>query len=163
MEYFMTQGFNRDRAVFFTIFRDIATQLTRIADHYEKQDDIFEQSAELIRVAEQGIADLDNMGPPVEGDTGIDTTFDREEEPLLADPTPGLASDTMYRVKAEVARKPDAWREGQAAFNALYGLAPGLADSIRGEDIDPYHRDERLPAFYAWIEEQTNDKAEGRT
>lgn len=40
------------------------------------------------------------------------------------------------------------WREGQAAFNALTQLAPGVAEKIRGSVADPFDHDRLLPAFY---------------
>lgn len=41
-------------------------------------------------------------------------------------------------------------REGQAHFNVLYfgGFDPEFADEIRGTDIDPFYRDDRLPAYF---------------
>ncbi|WP_372672614.1 hypothetical protein [Amycolatopsis kentuckyensis] len=37
--------------------------------------------------------------------------------------------------------------EGQAAFNQLVRERPDIADEIRGGELDPFHDDERLPAF----------------
>jgi hypothetical protein len=37
------------------------------------------------------------------------------------------------------------WRRGQCLFNALYALYPDIANQIRGTDVDPFHRDERIP------------------
>lgn len=53
-----------------------------------------------------------------------------------------------------VTRKPDGLRAGQAAFNTLYLVRPDLADEIRGGDLDPFYRDDRLPAFWDWIQSQ---------
>lgn len=43
-------------------------------------------------------------------------------------------------------------RAGQAAFNALYECRPDLSEKIRGRDLDPFHLDARLPAFWEWVE-----------
>lgn len=37
--------------------------------------------------------------------------------------------------------------EGQAAFNQLARERGDLADELRGGNLDPFHDDERLPAF----------------
>jgi hypothetical protein len=43
-------------------------------------------------------------------------------------------------------------RYGQSLFNALYDLAPELADSIRGNSsIDPFYSDEHVEAFFIWL------------
>lgn len=59
------------------------------------------------------------------------------------------------QIEKAVKDRPDSWRKGQAAFNALYSLAPGWADSIRGGKLDPFHRDDRLPEFYAFVDSIT--------
>lgn len=46
-------------------------------------------------------------------------------------------------------------RIGQAAFNALYALNPGLADEVRGTENDPFYSDSKLTAFWAWLSERT--------
>lgn len=61
-------------------------------------------------------------------------------------------------IEAAVADRPDGWRAGQAAFNALYILTPRWAISIRGSDLDPFHRDERLPAFYVFVDRITKER-----
>lgn len=63
---------------------------------------------------------------------------------------------TLIReVTLAIDNKPEDWRQGQAAFNALYKIRPDLADSIRGHfQLDPFHRDERLPAFFDWLSKQ---------
>lgn len=43
-------------------------------------------------------------------------------------------------------------RPGQAAFNALSSTRKQLADDLPGE-LDPFHDDARLPAFYSWVYE----------
>jgi hypothetical protein len=43
-------------------------------------------------------------------------------------------------------------RHGQAAFNALYEVAPEVANEIRGStSCDPFHRDDRMGAFAAYV------------
>ena len=54
-------------------------------------------------------------------------------------------------IQDAIDNRPAQWRRGQAAFNKLYEEAPGWADSIRGGPIDPFHRDERLEAFFKWL------------
>lgn len=48
--------------------------------------------------------------------------------------------------------KPN-WRVGQTWFNVLDQQRPDLADKIRGTDLDPFHRDDRVGNFIAWVEE----------
>lgn len=49
-------------------------------------------------------------------------------------------------------------RKGQKAFNALYEVRADLADQIRSNsELDPFYRDENLPAFYLWLEKQAPD------
>ena len=42
-------------------------------------------------------------------------------------------------------------RAGQAAFSVLYQTRPDLANAINSTELDPFYRDERLPAFWAWL------------
>lgn len=44
-------------------------------------------------------------------------------------------------------------RQGQWAFNMLDMWRPDLSTQIRGKLIDPFHNDDRLPAFWAFVEE----------
>ena len=39
-------------------------------------------------------------------------------------------------------------RAGQAAFNALYEVAPEMANAIRGSEADPFYVDKILPEFF---------------
>ena len=49
---------------------------------------------------------------------------------------------------------PDGFmRPGQAAYTALYEVAPTLAESLAGGPNDPYHDDTRLPLFWAFVVE----------
>ncbi len=48
------------------------------------------------------------------------------------------------------------WRAGQIAFNFVYLVAPDLADKIRANhDIDPFHKDENLDAFWEFLVKET--------
>lgn len=42
---------------------------------------------------------------------------------------------------------PREQRVGQWYFNLLAEARPDLAERVRGTDLDPFHRDDRLPAF----------------
>jgi hypothetical protein len=44
------------------------------------------------------------------------------------------------------------WRSGQLYFNVLYDIDKELADSIRGGELDPFHRDDKIPEFLAHVE-----------
>ena len=61
------------------------------------------------------------------------------------------ADSVVADIVAAVENRPRNWRAGQAAFNRLYEVAPGWADWIRGGPLDPFHRDDRLAAFYEWL------------
>jgi hypothetical protein len=59
--------------------------------------------------------------------------------------------DYLTSVQNQIANNPS-WRMGQAYFNVLYAIEPELADKIRGDFLlDPFHRDERIPAFLSWL------------
>ena len=49
-----------------------------------------------------------------------------------------------------VKENPD-WRTGQAYFNALVIEEPEIADFVRGQLIDPYYQDDRLPVFWQYV------------
>ena len=61
------------------------------------------------------------------------------------------ASEALADIQNAIDNRPPNWRAGQAAFNRLYEVAPGWADHIRGGPLDPFHLDERLPTFFAWL------------
>lgn len=42
-------------------------------------------------------------------------------------------------------------REGQRAFNLLAAMHPVLAERVRLTRVDPFYRDDRLPAFFEFI------------
>lgn len=48
-------------------------------------------------------------------------------------------------------------RPGQWAFNVLAAARPELADAVRGTDVDPFHRDDRLPELLAWVRDRRDD------
>ena len=56
-----------------------------------------------------------------------------------------------YKAAVRTARivNPD-WRDGQAHYNTLALMHPGVADEVT-EDIDPFYVDDRLPAFLAFV------------
>lgn len=51
------------------------------------------------------------------------------------------------------------WRAGQAAWNAAHAAAPDLVEPLRGGDLDPFHHDDRVPAF---VEEVTRRSVRAR-
>lgn len=42
-------------------------------------------------------------------------------------------------------------RPGQRAFNLLVSMRPDLAEKIRSGPLDPFHDDQVLPSFFAFI------------
>lgn len=48
------------------------------------------------------------------------------------------------------------WRLGQTYFNVLYFdlWDPELADEIRGESLDPFYDDSKIPQFRAKVKEK---------
>lgn len=57
-------------------------------------------------------------------------------------------------------KRPESIRPGQQAFNMLHDVRPDLANTIRGDAmLDPFHMNENLPAFWAWLAEhwETNE------
>jgi hypothetical protein len=61
----------------------------------------------------------------------------------------------ISQIAQRVLARPEQWRRGQAAYNALHELRPDLARRINGSEVDPYYRDERLGIFYQWVEDQS--------
>lgn len=43
-------------------------------------------------------------------------------------------------------------RFGQFCVGELHKIRPDLARDLRNQDHDPYYSNERLPAFWAWLE-----------
>ena len=59
-----------------------------------------------------------------------------------------------FVISADRLHRETGWRRGQAMFNLLYDIHPGLADSIRGEHHegrDTFYRDENIPRFLVWL------------
>jgi hypothetical protein len=62
-------------------------------------------------------------------------------------------TDFVAEIAEFKVRNPN-WRVGQTAFNRLRIQRPDLAQQVfNNAELDPYYNDERLPAFYAWVEE----------
>ncbi len=47
------------------------------------------------------------------------------------------------------------WRKGQIAYNVLALTRPDLAAKINNTNLDPFHRDNRLNAFWSWLRKET--------
>jgi hypothetical protein len=45
-------------------------------------------------------------------------------------------------------------RVGQATFNCMTMFCPPIAEKIRGTSRGPFHKDEVLPDFYKWLENE---------
>lgn len=43
------------------------------------------------------------------------------------------------------------WRRGQAYFNILHLMRPDLAERVRGTPMDPFHQDDKIGDFLAWV------------
>lgn len=62
-----------------------------------------------------------------------------------------------FLARVAEARLPDGWRAGQLWFNLLDSARRDLGNRVRGTNLDPYHRDDRLPALAAWLAEHWDD------
>lgn len=80
--------------------------------------------------------------------------------PPAPPPTPPTHADYLRAVTAALGNRDNRldrkysqprWRDGQTYFNVLYAGRPDLADAVRGTDLDPFHRDDRVPAFLRWV------------
>jgi hypothetical protein len=49
-------------------------------------------------------------------------------------------------------------RKGQALFNALYKVHPGLADKVRATPLDPFYQDDRIPDFLTMVKGAWNNE-----
>lgn len=77
-------------------------------------------------------------------------------EETTQDSTPDTPTTTYEEYVAAVTNKLKdypTWRQGQAAFNMLWEMRPELADQVHTSKLDPFHRDDRLPEFYEWVED----------
>jgi hypothetical protein len=64
-----------------------------------------------------------------------------------------MFAEYLQAVRAAQSRNTDkSQRNGQIHFNVLHEMDPQLADSFRGGDLDPFHRDDRIPAFLDHLE-----------
>jgi hypothetical protein len=52
---------------------------------------------------------------------------------------------TIHEVARENVCKDQ--RNGQAYFNAAYSIDSAWADSVRATDLDPFHKDDKVPDF----------------
>jgi hypothetical protein len=68
-------------------------------------------------------------------------------------------SQDVAVLAAEIAAHKFGQRAGQATFNALAQLAPVIAEEVRATPLDPFHRDERLPAFWAYVDRRLAEEA----
>lgn len=72
----------------------------------------------------------------------------------MTTPTTRRASYTEYLDYVDyLSERNPAWRSGQTHFNALRRMRPDLANEVLGTAIDPFHLDERLPDFVAYVQE----------
>lgn len=69
-------------------------------------------------------------------------------------------SDYTTKVGEQLAAYPH-WRRGQAAFNVLWAMREDLADKVSTTQLDPFYRDDRLPEFFGWVEENWDAKPKG--
>lgn len=59
-----------------------------------------------------------------------------------------------YLILCKIAMGPsfqNGLRKGQVLFNKLHEINPELANSLRGSVVDPFYRDERIPAFLSEV------------
>lgn len=71
------------------------------------------------------------------------------DDPVPYDSYVQFVQDTYQMLRGA----PDNWRMGQTAFNVLVNVRPDLSEQVRGTDLDPFYKDDRLLAFYQWVEE----------
>jgi len=62
--------------------------------------------------------------------------------------------------KAQAANRNKTLRRGQIHFNVLCDLHPTLAESVRGSDLDPFYRDDLVPAFLEHIQKAWSPESE---
>lgn len=53
-------------------------------------------------------------------------------------------------------------RPGQWAFNVLHSTRPDLSEQIRSGPLDPFYRNDRLPDFFQFVEENWGTAAQTR-
>ena len=64
-----------------------------------------------------------------------------------------LTTKEVLDIRAFAKTAPDTWRKGQALFNTLVEIYPEIAETVRGTENDPFHRDERINKFIEFITE----------
>lgn len=64
-----------------------------------------------------------------------------------------LSSEAHYR---EVIKKVPSYRKGQAYFNILHTIHPGLANEVAGTDKDPFYDDSRIETLLSWLAHAPN-------
>jgi hypothetical protein len=62
-----------------------------------------------------------------------------------------MTLNELIAYTARYRREHPEQRIGQAAFNAVCKVEPEVANLVRATDLDPFYRDERLPAFWAEV------------
>jgi hypothetical protein len=64
-----------------------------------------------------------------------------------------MFAEYLQAVQSAQARNTDkSQRSGQIHFNVLHEMSPELANSFRGGDMDPFYRDDKIPAFLDHLE-----------
>lgn len=48
----------------------------------------------------------------------------------------------------------DPWRRGQTYMNLLQTVRPDLYDKVCATSSDPFHDDNRIPLFLAWLSQE---------
>lgn len=69
------------------------------------------------------------------------------------EPTRALLFDEYVHAADLAFAEEPRWRYGQTLFNVLYRVRPDLSERVRGTDLDPFHSDQRVRAFLAWVAE----------
>lgn len=72
----------------------------------------------------------------------------------MAQPSNGLTYSGYLHLVEIVRKKNPSWRKGQAFFNVLADVRPDLSETIRGTDIDPFHRDCKLAEFLFTVSQE---------
>ena len=54
-------------------------------------------------------------------------------------------------VQAGMLARHKTWRAGQGLFNAILLVRPDIAEEIRGTEMDPFHRNDRIRACLLYL------------
>lgn len=66
----------------------------------------------------------------------------------------GDSVDVFLALYAEALHPPKEQRSGQWALNLLCYVRADLADRVNGSlDLDPFYNDQKLPAFWKFVED----------